>query len=162
MIPKPIYLSILSLLLISSGVNTLWANSAHEQIIDGTMMHAGLISPLHFSNLPIGRPFKNQVDKDLSDLVHLAREIVGRIDMTSVSGWALEQTHDQKNSKSSLHVTDDCFLLPGQNTKHVASQNVGEDGTCLTSAIRHDKSITKDSPTFHPLSFTREYLQTKK
>ncbi len=162
MIIKLANFSILSLLFVFLGAINLRADNLHRQMIDGITINAEIAPFAQFSSLPVGQPLKNQIDNDLSDLVGLAREIVGRIDMTSASGWILDQAHDQKDSKSSLRITHDCFLLPGQKTKHVASQSERENETHCTSEIRHDKSTTINSPTNNPLSFAREYLQTKK
>ena len=160
---KAAYFLILSLLSISFGSGILQAGTVHEQFINNSpTTYTEAVSPTYFSNPPTGRPLKGEVEKDLSDLVQLAREMVGRIDMTSVSGGILEETHDQESSKSSLKLMDDCFLLSGQNTKQVAAPNDVEDEPHPAFAIRHDKWITKDSPANKPLSFAWKYIQTKK
>jgi hypothetical protein len=162
-IPGFAYVVILCLLLFFSGANMLKAGTVHEQFINSSpTTYTEVVSPTYFSNPPTGRPLKGEIEKDLSDLVQLAREMVGRIDMTSVSGGILEETQDQKSSNSSLKLMDDCFLLSGQNTKQVAPPNDVEDEPHPAFAIRHDKWITKDSPADKPLSFTWQYIQTKK
>jgi len=157
-------LSIFCFLAIFLETAAVQANGIQVQIMDRSANSAETVSPAYLSRLQIGRPLKSRFSRDLFDLVQLAREISGRMDMTSVqtSIHALSETRDQDNSQDNVRIVDNSFVSPGQNTRHVVSPYEAGSQPQHDPALTCNKRIAKESPTSIALSFTREYLQTKK
>ncbi len=164
MVQAIIYFSILNLAFIFFGSGILRADNSNVRCTSIEAPQAEIVSNPYLSDTSFDKALKNKTEKDLAELVQVARGISGRTDITAVRPYVdiLEQSDNPKNSRGSITLTGDNFASLAQNTKRLNSPDNLSNQTHHGYILDLNKRITETPPTYNGLSFTREYLETKK
>jgi hypothetical protein len=164
MVHNVICFLILNLVLISFGSATSRRDNPNLRYVKAVATDTTAIARAYLFDVPLDSPMNCRVEKDLPVFVKVARELNGRIDLTSVSAGAdtFERTHGEKNPVDSVAAIDGNYASLGQNSKLLGSCDRAVGRTHHGSALNHDTRIFKESPTSNPLSFVWEHLETKK